>query len=32
MWEIKIKKGGGVDVTVKTKVAWPHETILGGGE
>ena len=20
-----------MDVTVKTKVAWPHETILGGG-
>ena len=27
---LKSKRGGGVDVTVKTKVAWPHETILEG--
>ena len=29
----KSKRGGGVDVIVKTKVAWPHETIFfWGGE
>ena len=26
----KLKRGGNVDVSVKTKVAWPHEPILGG--
>ena len=28
--KFKSKRGGNVDVTVKKKVAWPHETILGG--
>ena len=26
----KSKRGGNIEVSVKTKVAWPHETILGG--
>ena len=28
--KIKSKRGGGIDVFVKNKVAWPHEHILGG--
>ena len=28
--KIKSKRGGPVDVLVKHKIAWPHETILGG--
>ena len=27
---IRSKRGGLVDVTVKKRVAWPHESILGG--
>ena len=32
MWhKNKVKKGGGdVEVLVEKKVAWPHESILGG--
>ena len=26
----KSKRGGNVEVSVKTKVSWPHEPILGG--
>ena len=28
--KIKSKRGGGVEVLVSKKVAWPHDTILGG--
>ena len=28
--KLKSKRGGNVDVTVKARVAWPHEPILGG--
>ena len=28
--KIKSKRGGNIEVSVKTKVAWPHKTILGG--
>ena len=28
--KFKSKTGGNVNVTVKTKVAWPHETVFGG--
>ena len=28
--KLKSKRGGNEDVTVKTRVAWPHKPILGG--
>ena len=28
--KLKSKRGGTVEVSVKSKVSWPHETILGG--
>ena len=28
--KVQVKKGGNVDVSVKNKVLWPHEAILGG--